>query len=112
MRNLVADIVGATSGIGPGITHVFTAASLQVATYDIRKADLDDTVDQVRTTGGKAHGLCDNVPDCDATGRAAAEIDPVSLGADILANNPLVIPESGSIGFSMSPTRASTGCST
>jgi hypothetical protein len=94
------------------MAHIFTVASLQVLTSDILKADLDDAVCQLRATGGKAHRLGHNVPDCDAMEQAAAEIDPVSLGVNILANTPLVTPESGSIGASMSLTRASTGCST
>ncbi len=76
-------VTGAGQGVGRGIARAMADAGAVVVVNDIRAAQADAVVEEIRTAGGKAEALSFDVTDW---GAVAAAIEGCG-GVDILVNN-------------------------
>jgi NAD(P)-dependent dehydrogenase (short-subunit alcohol dehydrogenase family) len=80
-------ITGGASGIGRGIAEALLARGVSVALCDLRPAELDSTVAELRQGGGSASGHPLDVTDRAAFVDVVEEIEQRLGGIDLLVNN-------------------------
>jgi NAD(P)-dependent dehydrogenase (short-subunit alcohol dehydrogenase family) len=87
LKDKVAVVTGAGRGIGRGIALAYAAAGAKVVVSSRSQGSIDDTVEEIRRTGGTAIGTACNVGDrAQVFAMVAAAAD--ALGPpDILVNN-------------------------
>lgn len=87
LKNKLALITAAASGIGRAAAVLFAREGAAVAVADIDKGRIADTVDEIAKAGGRAHGIpCDLTRDGDSK-RIVGEAVAALGGLDILWNN-------------------------
>ena len=100
LKNHVAAVTGAGSGIGRAIALAYAREGAVVAAIDINEAGAAETAQQIRTADGKAESFKLDVTDraaCAATAKAVeARLGRVSVlvnNAGIVRRNPLISDE-------------------
>ena len=63
VKNKVAVITGAGGVLGGSLAKHFISQGAKVAALDIRREQLDVTVDKLRSAGERYHGFCERVLD-------------------------------------------------
>ncbi len=92
LLNKTALITGAAHGIGRGIAIRFAREGAQVGVLDLREAESQVVVDEIRALGGQAIAIGADVGD-EASGAAAVAAMKAAFGhVDILVNNAAVMP--------------------
>jgi NAD(P)-dependent dehydrogenase (short-subunit alcohol dehydrogenase family) len=87
LKGKVALITAAASGIGRAGAVLFAREGAAVAVADIDKGRIADTVDEIRASGGRAHGIpCDLTRETDSR-RIVREASQAFGGLDIVWNN-------------------------
>jgi len=87
LRNKVAIITGAASGMGLAAVNLFAAQGAKVVATDISEEALNKAVEQVKENGGEAIGVVLNVAD-ENSWKQTIEKTVVAFGKiDILVNN-------------------------
>jgi 2-keto-3-deoxy-L-fuconate dehydrogenase len=87
LRDKIALVTGAGSGIGAAIAQVFAKAGAYVVVADIQESASRGTVEQIASAGGRAEALALNVADEAAVGQSAATHLAQHGRLDILINN-------------------------
>ena len=87
LKDKIAIITGAASGIGKDIALVFAQEGAKVAIADLNKVAADAVADEIRTAGGEAMGVAMNVTDETAVNDGVAAVVAAYGGIDILISN-------------------------
>lgn len=61
LENKTAIITGAASGMGKAMAHLFAAEGANVIVADLKQNEIDEVVNLITQSGGKAHGVVCNV---------------------------------------------------
>ncbi len=80
-------ITGASSGIGAGLSHRLARAGATVLLVARSLEKLQDTVDDIRADGGRAHAYRCDLADLDSCDRLCEQVLAEHGGVDILVNN-------------------------
>ena len=80
-------ITGASSGIGAGLSHRLARAGATVLLVARSLDKLQDTVDDIRADGGRAHAYRCDLADLDSCDRLCEQVLAEHGGVDILVNN-------------------------
>ncbi len=80
-------ITGASSGIGAGLSHRLARAGATVLLVARSLDKLQDTVDDIRADGGRAHAYRCDLADLDSRDRLCEQVLAEHGGVDILVNN-------------------------
>jgi Short-chain dehydrogenases of various substrate specificities len=80
-------ITGASSGIGAGLSHRLARAAATVLLVARSIEKLQDTVDDIRADGGRAHAYRCDLADLDSCDRLCEQVLAEHGGVDILVNN-------------------------
>ncbi|HIK74036.1 MAG: SDR family NAD(P)-dependent oxidoreductase [Alcanivorax sp.] len=80
-------ITGASSGIGAGLSHRLARAGATVLLVARSIEKLQDTVDDIRADGGRAHAYRCDLADLDSCDRLCEQVLAEHGGVDILVNN-------------------------
>jgi NAD(P)-dependent dehydrogenase (short-subunit alcohol dehydrogenase family) len=80
-------ITGASSGIGAGLSHRLARAGAAVLLVARSLDKLQDTVDDIRADGGRAHAYRCDLADLDSCDRLCEQVLAEHGGVDILVNN-------------------------
>ena len=80
-------ITGASSGIGAGLSHRLARAGATVLLVARSIDKLQDTVDDIRADGGRAHAYRCDLADLDSCDRLCEQVLAEHGGVDILVNN-------------------------
>lgn len=87
LKDKVAIVTGAASGIGKEIAIVYAKEGAKVAIADLNLNQAQQTADEIQSMGGKAMAVAMNVTD---EGQVNAGVDSVASnygGVDILVSN-------------------------
>lgn len=87
MKNRVAVITGASSGIGLSTAKLLAARGAKVALLARRKEVLDQAVSEIRAAGGEALALVVDVTDQASVDAAAAAVEQAYGPANLVFNN-------------------------
>ncbi len=87
LKNKVAVITGAASGIGKAIAEVFAEAEAEVWIADINQNNANEVVEKIRSFGGTAHFVLCDVTQPESARAAVDEILKEKGRIDILVNN-------------------------
>jgi 3-hydroxybutyrate dehydrogenase len=87
LKDKVAIITGAASGIGKDIAVRFAREGAKVAIADLNKAAADATAAEIRGTGGQAMGVAMDVCDEKAVNDGVAAVVAKFGGVDVLVSN-------------------------
>src|SRR5208282_6564684 len=87
LKDKIAIITGAASGIGKDIALVFAGEGAKVAIADLAKDAADATAGEIRTAGGQALGVAMDVTDEKAVNDGVATVVAAFGGVDILISN-------------------------
>jgi NAD(P)-dependent dehydrogenase (short-subunit alcohol dehydrogenase family) len=93
----VALVTGATKGIGRAIAEVLVAAGAAVCVTARKQAELDETVGQLRASGGRATAFAGSVGDPEAVEASVRHCVAELGGLDILVNNAATNPWFGPV---------------
>ncbi|MCF8469124.1 MAG: SDR family oxidoreductase [Sneathiella sp.] len=80
-------ITGAASGMGRATAHLFADEGAKVAVTDVNAEGVERVVEEIRASGGTAHGWVLNVADKDQIQSVVSSIADTFGGLDILINN-------------------------
>ena len=80
-------ITGASSGIGAGLSHRLARVGATVLLVARSLEKLQDTVDDIRADGGRAHAYRCDLADLDSCDRLCEQVLAEHGGVDILVNN-------------------------
>jgi len=69
LKNKVAVVTGAASGIGRGMVETFVAAGMKVVLTDIEQGALEDTARSLLVTGADVHPVVTDVSKADLGGQ-------------------------------------------
>jgi 3-hydroxybutyrate dehydrogenase len=87
LKDKIAIITGAASGIGKDIALVFAREGAKVAIADLAKDAADATAAEIRASGGQALGVAMDVTDEKAVTDGVAAVVAAFGGVDILISN-------------------------
>lgn len=87
LKDRVAIVTGAGSGMGRATAYLFADEGAQVAAMDVNEAGLAETVGTIEEAGGRVHGWHLDVSDGQAVDRVFADVVEQFGGIDILVNN-------------------------
>ena len=87
LKDKIAIITGAASGIGKDIALVFAQEGAKVAIADLNKVAADAVAEEIRTAGGEAMGVAMNVTDETAVNDGVTAVVAAYGGVDILISN-------------------------
>jgi NAD(P)-dependent dehydrogenase (short-subunit alcohol dehydrogenase family) len=87
IKNKVAAVTGAASGIGRALAQRLAAKGASVAISDVNEAALRETADLVASTGAKVSVHVVDVRNRDAVQRYARDVQQQHGGVDIVINN-------------------------
>lgn len=82
-----AFITGGASGIGLGMSRVFSGAGMKVVMADLRQDHLDEATAELKDAGADVHPICVDVSDRKAMAEAADEAAGVYGNVHVLCNN-------------------------
>lgn len=82
-----AFITGGASGIGLGLTRVFSKAGMKIVMADLRQDHLDEAMAELKDSGSDVHPICLDVSDRKAMAAAADEAERVYGNVHLLCNN-------------------------
>jgi NAD(P)-dependent dehydrogenase (short-subunit alcohol dehydrogenase family) len=91
VRNKVAVITGAASGMGLAMAQRFAGAAMRVVLADIEARPLEDAVHRLREAGHEALGVVTDVTDADAVTRLADAAFDAYGAVHVLCNNAGVV---------------------
>lgn len=92
LKNKVALVTGAGSGIGRGIAVRFAAEGAKVGVLDILEESVRATVEIILSCGGQAYGLPCNLRDPGQVKNAVAALNSVFGTINVVVNNAAVMP--------------------
>jgi 3-oxoacyl-[acyl-carrier protein] reductase len=87
LKDRVAIVTGAGSGMGRATAYLFADEGAKVAAMDVNEAGLAETVRTIEDVGGQVHGWYLDVSDGQAVDRVFADVVEQFGGIDILVNN-------------------------
>ncbi len=87
VQNKVVLITGSTRGIGRSLAKGFAEAEAIVIINGRNKAEVESTVSQIKSTGGKAFGLAFDVTDRDAVAKNIQIVEEKVGPINVLINN-------------------------
>lgn len=87
LRDKIAFVTGAGSGIGAAIARTFAGAGAQVIVADIQQGPAEAVVDEIRSAGQHAEAMALNVADEAAVEDCARKVAQRHSRLDILVNN-------------------------
>lgn len=87
VRNKVAFVTGAASGIGLGMASAFLEAGMKVVLSDVRRDVLEQAAEGLAAHGGRFHLIAVDVTDRSAMASAAAQTQQVFGKLHVLCNN-------------------------
>jgi 3-oxoacyl-[acyl-carrier protein] reductase len=87
IRDRVALVTGAASGMGRATAHLFSDEGAKVAVVDIAKDGVDRVVQEIRDAGGVAEGWTLDVRVAEGIGEVVEAVVERFGGLDILVNN-------------------------
>ena len=86
-------VTGGSSGIGRATARVLASVGARVVTFARDQEKLQETLDEIRSTGGEAHGIVADVSRIEDVRRVFEEVDRRLGGLDILVNNAAISGE-------------------
>ena len=87
LKDKVAIVTGAASGIGKEIAIVYAREGAKVAIADLNKSAADATAAELRSDGGQAMGVAMDVTDERAVSAGVAAVVAAFGGVDVLVSN-------------------------
>jgi 3-hydroxybutyrate dehydrogenase len=87
LKDKVAIVTGAASGIGKEIALIYAREGAKVAIADMNKAAADATAAEIKAAGGQAMGVTMDVTDEQAVNAGVAAVVAAYGGVDILVSN-------------------------
>ena len=87
IKDKVALVTGAASGMGRATAHLFADEGAKVAVTDLEAEAVETVVEEIRTAGGEATGYVLDVSRLEEIDRVVAEVAAHYGGLDILVNN-------------------------
>jgi 3-hydroxybutyrate dehydrogenase len=87
LKDKVAIVTGAASGIGKEIAFLFAREGAKVAIADLVKKAADDTAAEIRKTGGQAMGVAMDVSNEEQVNAGVAAVVKELGGVDVLVSN-------------------------
>ncbi len=87
LKDKIAVITGAGSGIGRTAAQIFAREGAVVLMVDVNASALEETRSLVKEQGGEAHGFSCDISDWDAVEKVFHQIGEQYGGIDILYNN-------------------------
>lgn len=100
IRDRVAIVTGAASGMGRATAHLFADEGAIVAVTDLQESAVQAVVDEIEQSGGRAQGWVLDVSDPDRIRTVVEEVAKAFGGIDIVVNNagisaPSPVPQEG-----------------
>ncbi|KEQ27584.1 3-oxoacyl-ACP reductase FabG [Paenibacillus tyrfis] len=92
LKDKTVVVTGASKGIGKGIARTFAAKGAKVAVVARSLTTAEETVEEIRKSGGVAHAFEGNVADLESMKRVADETASVFGGIDVLCANAGIFP--------------------
>src|SRR6266513_4154040 len=87
LKDKVAIVTGAASGIGKEIAMVYAREGAKVEIADLNKSAADATAAELRSDGGRAMGVAMDVTDEGAVSAGVAAVVAAFGGVDVLVSN-------------------------
>ena len=87
IKDKVALVTGAASGMGRATAHLFADEGAKVAVTDLHAGNVEKVVDEIEASGGTAKGWVLDVTSENDRTRVLKEIEENWAGLDILVNN-------------------------
>jgi 3-hydroxybutyrate dehydrogenase len=87
LKDKVAIVTGAASGIGKEIAMTYAREGAKVAIADLDKGAADATAGEIKTAGGEAIGIAMDVTDEQAVNDGVAAVVAAYGGVDVLVSN-------------------------
>jgi len=87
LKDKVAIVTGAASGVGKEIAMVYAREGAKVAIADLNKSAADATAAELRSDGGRAMGVAMDVTDEGAVSAGVAAVVAAFGGVDVLVSN-------------------------
>ena len=95
LKGKLALVTGAASGIGQAIALGFACAGARVIVTDVTAERCEETLRQIRASGGEAWGFALDVTDADASYALAAKVEAGIGAVDTVVNNAGIIIREG-----------------
>lgn len=92
LSNKVALVTGAAGGIGRGIAIKFAHEGARVGVLDLREADAQIVVDEIRAQGGEALALSADISQEESANGAVHKLRTAFGAINVLVNNAAVMP--------------------
>lgn len=90
LRGKAVVVTGGTTGIGRATARLIASRGARVLVFGRHEAELQDALSEIRSAGGKVHGLTADQSRVDDVRRVFAEADDALGGVDVLINNAAV----------------------
>ncbi|MXO89935.1 glucose 1-dehydrogenase [Altererythrobacter aquaemixtae] len=92
LKDKIAVVTGAGSGIGRAIAQRFAKEGAKVAVWDMNGDGIEETVSMIKAEGGEAIGTVVDVSSKDAIAKGGAEVRDAFGDPNILVNNAGISP--------------------